>query len=104
MLAHSQHTQQQEKTFQLTDTGFEHAAIIRIFLNLITFQNDRLPFTSPHRKWRADLKSLLYFLDKYDSQLALKQLRLYGAELVLHDSIASVNAAVFASMTNDVAL
>ena len=71
-------------TFQLTDQEYERAAVIRIFLNLITCQTNQLPFSSPYTEWRLDLESLLYFLDKYDSQPALKQLRLYGAEAALH--------------------
>lgn len=90
--------------FQLTDHEHERAAVIRIFLNLITCQTDRLPFSSPFTQWRADLESLLHFLDKYDSQPALRQLRMYGAEVALRRSLDVDKAFIFAVTTNDLAL
>ncbi|EJT52409.1 hypothetical protein A1Q1_04621 [Trichosporon asahii var. asahii CBS 2479] len=91
-------------TVQHTDQTYESAAVIRIFLNLITCQTEQLPFTSPYTEWQADLESLLYFLDKYDSQPALKQLRLYGAEMALHRSLEDDSAFIFGVTTNDLAL
>lgn len=104
MLALPQRPTADARVVQLADNAFEHAAVIRIFLNLITCQTDRLPFTSPYPEWRADLESLLYFLDKYDSQPALKQLRMYGAELALHSVFDFDSAFIFAATTNDLAL
>lgn len=90
---------------ELTDNDFERATIIRAYLDLISCRKGRLPFAKATRGWQAVLVSLIRFLNKYNSQSGVEQLRAYGAELALVSrDLEPEDAFVYAAHLNDLAL
>lgn len=77
----------QDKSFELSDSTLEDAATVRSFLHLvrdlkldiIVCENPISRVTTNGIKWRLRVTRLMSFLDKYDSKLGLRAIKLWGA-------------------------
>lgn len=96
---------QTNKTIHLTDDSIETAEVIRLYLDLVSVNFERLNiFYRTHTRWRILLMRLTSFLDKYQSERGLKLLRSFGAEGVAMGRFVKLSDFVFAARLNDIAL
>lgn len=97
------------KELALTDSSFEVADTIRLFLKLVSPNDfDMTAFLSLSQKTLSrELLRLTAFLDKYNSEVGARMLRLYGSEVILRHTEEPPwceGQVVFACMTNDLGL
>lgn len=97
------------KELQLTDVRIEDADTLRLFLVLVSpCEFDLRSFFKG--RWKdvsRQLNRLVTFLDKYNSEVGVRMLRLYSAEMVLRqtDDVPPCEfQVIFACMTKDLGL
>lgn len=98
-----------QKEVYLTNGTFETAETIRLFLEVVspTLADVEELLLSSWRTLSKDLYRLVLFLDKYNSEVGVRMLRLYGSDILLrqHDNVPSCDRLlVYASVTNDLGL
>lgn len=83
-------TRDSQKEVQLSNDSFEDAATIRLFLQLVSHtlaDIGGLLRSSSCRPLSKQLLRLVAFLDKYDSEVGVRVLRLYGSEVLLRQEL-----------------
>lgn len=101
------------KEIHLVDTDFEDGETLKSFLVLVTKLQWDINVTDllsrrAFLRWRPRLLKLLYFLDKYDSDIGARALQLWGSQMSImgywHKGTGHQNGFIFGAMTNNIAL
>lgn len=99
----------QDTELHLTDTTFEDAGTLRLFLELVSparFSLAKL-IELDWKPLSLQLNRLITFLDKYGSEVGVRMLRLLSSELILRQTEITSSCEgqlIFACMTNDLGL